>query len=229
MTTPKHTTQIVRGPRRRVIRDINAESARDAVGPITPGMEVYGLSKGQFSLVELIEHVLQSTGPADLVVSTWTAAGADLRHTKTLLDSGLVRSARWLVDFSFPSRQPAYCDELRARFGDDAIRCTANHAKFVTVTNSAWAVVIRTSMNLNLNRRLESYEVSEDGDLSAFLLAFVDSAFAAGDGAATIDAAVKSAHAAQVTVNNISGAVRERERGTISFVGGRGIGYKTLD
>lgn len=223
------TTQLRRPQRGRAIRDINAASAAEAVGPITHGMEVYGLSKGQFSLVELIEHVLQATGPADLVVSTWTAAGADLQHTRTLLDNGLVRRARWLVDFSFPSRQPGYCAELRGRFGDGSIRCTANHAKFVTVTNETWAVVIRTSMNLNLNRRLESYEISEDPTLAAFLLAFVAQSFEQDGGAASIEAAVASAHQARTTVDGLAGAVRVRDRGSIAFTGGRGVSYEALD
>lgn len=96
------------------------------------------------------------------------------------LDDGRALSARWLVDFSFPSRQPAYCDILRERFGDDAIRATANHAKFVMIRNAEWNVVIRTSMNLNLNRRLESYEISDDRDLADWLEVVVREAFASG-------------------------------------------------
>lgn len=176
-------TQINRAtkPRRKVLRTINAATAADAVGPITHGMEVYGLSKGQFSLIELIGHILDATGPADLTISTWTAAGADLAHTHTLLGSGAIRTARWLVDFSFPARQPAYCAQLRERFGDDSIRCTANHAKFVLIRNETWDIALRTSMNLNLNRRLESFEISEDRDLADWLDAVATDAF---DGAA---------------------------------------------
>lgn len=200
--------QIARTVRRTVRRTINAATAAEAVGPITPGMEVYGLSKGQFSLIELIDHVLAATGPADLVVSTWTAAGADLAHAQGLLTSGLVRTARWLVDFSFPSRQPGYCGQLRTRFGDDAIRCTANHAKFVLVTNEAWTVVIRTSMNLNLNRRLESYEISDDPALAGWLLEVVDEAFAGG--AASVATASAAPGRAQRTTQTLAGTVDRR-------------------
>lgn len=191
--------------RRKVSRTINAATAAEAVGPIVPGIEIYGLSKGQFSLIELVEHVLSATGPADVIVSTWTAAGADLAHTAGFIADGRVRSCRWLVDFSFPSRQPAYCEQLVERFGADAIRCTANHAKFVSIRNDEWNVVIRTSMNLNLNRRLESYEISDDPDLADWLGAIVDEAFAGG--AAPIDARPS---AAQTTVNQLAGKVHNR-------------------
>lgn len=200
-------TQIDRAtkPRRRVLRTINAATAAEAVGPITHGIEVYGLSKGQFSLIELIDHILQATGPADLTISTWTAAGADLAHAHALLGSGHVRTARWLVDYSFPSRQPAYCAQLRQRFGDDSIRCTANHAKFVLIRNETWDVVLRTSMNLNLNRRLESFEISEDRDLADWLDTVATDAF---DGAAATVArtAAEPSYAAR-TVAGIVGPV----------------------
>lgn len=77
---------------------------------------------GKFSLVDVIEHLLATTGPADLVVSTWTAAGADIGFANRLLADGRIRSLRFVVDYSFQSRQPAYCAALREAFGDDAIR-----------------------------------------------------------------------------------------------------------
>ena len=43
-------------PKRTVRRTINAASAAEAVGEITRGIEIYGLSKGQFSLIELVER-----------------------------------------------------------------------------------------------------------------------------------------------------------------------------
>jgi len=200
-------TQINRAsrPKRTVLRTINAATAAESVGPITPGIEVYGLSKGQFSLIELITHILDATGPAHVTISTWTAAGADLAHTHQLLADGRITTARWLVDFSFPSRQPAYCSQLRERFGDDSIRCTANHAKFVLIRNDSWSIAIRTSMNLNLNRRLESYEISDDAELCDWLETVIDDAY--NGGASTIADARKSPSAAQRSINELSGLV----------------------
>ena len=74
MTQIDRTTK----PKRVTRRTISAASAAEAVGPLHHGIEVYGLSKGQFSLIELLEYVIGVTGPADVVISTWTAAGADL-------------------------------------------------------------------------------------------------------------------------------------------------------
>ena len=40
------------------------ESAQNAVGMLEPGIELYGLTMGQFSLIDLILAVLRQTGPA---------------------------------------------------------------------------------------------------------------------------------------------------------------------
>jgi len=142
------------------------------------------LTKGQFSLIDLIRAVLERTGPADLVVSTWTAAGREIEDAAALLGDGRIRSLRWLVDFSFQSRRPDLCGALREAFGDETIRVTRNHAKFVLASNDAWSVVVRTSMNLNKNPRLEYVEVCDDRDLLGFYLWVVDEVFGAQEAGA---------------------------------------------
>ena len=169
--------------RGRVARDVRrvqyADNVAVAVGPIEHGCEVYGLCRGQYSLIDLIEHVLTFTGPAEIVISTWTAAGADIDYALRLTKDGRVLSVLWLVDSSFPVRQPGYCRAMRERFGDAAIRVTQNHAKFVLIGNDEWRITLRTSMNLNENKRLESWEVSDDAALYAYLVEVVGDLFAA--------------------------------------------------
>jgi len=162
----------------RVVRRVlAAKHVGEAVGSIDRGCEIYGLTKGQWSLIDLMEYCLETTGPADVVVSTWTAANADITFANALFKNGALRSLRFLVDFSFPSRQPAYCAALRAAFGDDAVRLTRNHAKFVLILNDEWSLVVRTSMNLNENRRLENFEISDSPEMATFLVEVVDEIF----------------------------------------------------
>lgn len=154
---------------RVVRRELTTRFAADALGAVEPGMELYCLTMGKFSLIDVIEHLLETTGPADLVVSTWTAAGADIGFANRLLTDGRVRSMRFVMDYSFVSRQPAYCAALREAFGDGSIRVTKNHAKFVLIRNERWNLVVRTSMNLNECRRLETVEISDHVEMAEFL------------------------------------------------------------
>lgn len=163
---------------REIRRVLCEQNVAEAVGAIEHGCEIYGLTMGQWSLVDLITHVLEYTGPADLVISTWTAANHDIGFANRLLTDGSIRSLRFVVDFSFQSRQPAYCAALRAAFGDESIRVTKNHAKYVLVRNAEWNVVIRTSMNLNENRRMESFEVSDCPAMAEWMAEVVGQLFA---------------------------------------------------
>jgi len=160
--------------RREAVRAFSGESAGKAVGALTPGCEIYGFTKGQFSLIDLIEHCLNCTGPADVFIATWSAAAGDIRRAHLFLQNGLIRSIRFLVDYSFQSRKPEFCSELVATFGADVLRVTVTHAKYVMIRNDDWNLVIRTSMNLNFNPRFENFEISDDIEFADFQQAIVD-------------------------------------------------------
>lgn len=164
-------------PRKRRIRVAKTAAAREAIGTIEPGCEVYVLTYGQFSLIDALVAILEQTGPADVCVSTWSAARADLERSMKLLESADIRSMRWLVDRSFLTRKPKECALLRRLFGDDCIRTLSTHAKFLTIRNERWSLAIRTSMNLNGNPRLENIEISDDDALCEFMERAVDEVF----------------------------------------------------
>ncbi len=157
--------------RYRDIRDLRRkQSATEAVAGLDlDGREIFGLTKGQFSLIDLIEAVLAHTGPASLSISTWTAANTDVSTALSLVGSGRITAARWLVDLTFVRRCPQLAARIRQAFGPDSVRVTKNHAKFSILKNDTWKVVIRTSMNLNHNPRLEDFTVAHDPVLADFL------------------------------------------------------------
>lgn len=164
-------------PRGRRVRAARTENVAAAIGPVEPGIEIFVLTHGQFSLIDALVYLSAEIGPCDLSVSTWTAGAEDLGQMAELLAAGSFRSVRWLVDRSFVTRQPAYCRRLRELFGDDVIRTTRSHAKFVTLRNERFDLAVRTSMNLNHNPRLENIEVSDDPALADFLAAEFDRYF----------------------------------------------------
>lgn len=161
--------------KRRQLRDFRRlETAREVVEAFDRDVELFGFTKGQFSLVQLIEACLELTGPASLTISTWTAARTDLTEILALLDSGSLTGTRWLVDFSLQRRSPELANKLRKQFGEDAIRVAKNHAKFAMIINDKWSLVLRTSMNLNHNPRFEDFTLAHDPELAAFLTAILD-------------------------------------------------------
>lgn len=162
-------------PKREIMDLRRIQSATEAVSGLDrDGMELFGLTKGQFSLTDMIEAILEKTGPADLSISTWTAANGDVTRMLELLSSGAIRSCRWMVDLTFMRRCPQLTFEIRAKFGADAIRVTKTHAKFCTITNDNWQIALRSSMNLNQNPRMESFQVGHDPVLCQFLSEVLD-------------------------------------------------------
>lgn len=166
------------GDRKREIRKLTKkETARQAIAGMTPETDIFGLTRGQFSLIELLDAVLDYTGPAKVFLSTWTAASADLADVVRFLKSGKISSARFLLDFSFQRRQPEVAQAIREQFGYDAVRVTRNHAKFFLVENDTWALTCKTSMNLNTNPRFEDFDITNDPALFSFMKGITDEIF----------------------------------------------------
>lgn len=170
--------QTFRKPSNRAARVVKRGAAHDAVGKLEHGQDVYILTYGQFSLIDALVAILDQTGPADVVLASWTVADAHLQETAHYLEAAAIRSFRMVVDDSFRSRQPAYFRRMRELFGADCIREVRTHAKFLVVTNDDWNIVVRTSMNLNNNPRLENLEISDDAGFAQFMLSNVDEIFA---------------------------------------------------
>lgn len=160
---------------KRDLRDARrAKTAAEAIGTLDKSVEVYGYTKGQFSLIDVINHCLSFLGPASLQLSTWTAAKTEISAVLALCDTKRVTSSRWLVDTTFNRRSPALAHRIREVFGDDAIRVALNHAKFVLLDDGDWKLVIRTSMNLNYNPRFESFQIGHDPELWQFHTTILD-------------------------------------------------------
>jgi len=167
--------------RNRQVSMIRKASAAEAIAGLElGGVDVYGLTSGQFSLLELIEAVLDVTGPAELVLSTWTAAPSDGLKIKELLDAGKLTAVRFVLDISFHTRRQGVALNMAGTFGEDCFRYCKTHSKFFLVTNERWRLVCKTSMNLNMNRRNEDFDLTQDAALYEFLRSYVDQLFKAG-------------------------------------------------
>lgn len=157
---------------------MRGESASRCIGRISKGCDVFGLTKGDFSMIDILRHVANEIGPCHIDVGTWTAAAAEIKQAFDMLKDRNILSARFLVDRSFPSRQPKYYSALQDKFGKDSVRLARFHAKFILLENENFSVAVRTSMNLNLNERIEFFEISEGSLISGYLKEVVDYHFA---------------------------------------------------
>ncbi len=137
--------------------------ARDAISGLDRGKHIFGLTKGQFSMIDIAAAVLEKTGPADVSVWTWCIAEYEVEAFSAFFADRRVSALRVVMDWAGAQRDMPIVGDLQDRFGVDCIRVTKTHAKIVTVaTECGWRVVIRGSMNLNANPRFEQFDVSDD-------------------------------------------------------------------
>jgi hypothetical protein len=163
------TVRVARASHKREIRDLRRkENASAAIEGFNREIEIYGFTKGQFSIIDIIEAVLDVIGPAELTVSTWTAATTDVTTVVQFVDQKLCTSSRWLVDYTFQQRTPELAKRIRDVFGPNSIRVGKNHAKFFMLRNASWDVICLTSMNLNFNPRFENFMLRNDPDMCNF-------------------------------------------------------------
>ena len=166
----------VRPARKTRARLSKFANARDTIAGFGHGMDVVGLTFGQFSLLDLIDAALEITGPADVTVSTWSAGFYDVDAAERFRDSGRMRSIRFILDSS-AKRGQASVGDIADLFGQESIRATRTHAKFALLINAEWSVLITTSMNLNLNPRCEQFEMTDDPERAAVFAQFADELF----------------------------------------------------
>lgn len=150
-------------------------TALEALAGFGRGKRVVGLTKGQFSLLDLIRATLTFTGPAHLTLSTWTMGIRDAENAAFLITRGDLLGLRLLVDRSFPTRQAKYCRKVVEVFGKDAIRATNTHAKIAMLHNDdGWRCTIRSSMNLNRNPRFEQFDLDDNAQIFDHFKAWTD-------------------------------------------------------
>lgn len=151
--------------------------AKEAVSGFGKGGRIVGLTKGQFSLIHLISEVLKIAGPANVLISTWSAGVYDATALYEMLKNGLILDVLIITDRSYPTRQKEYAVTLEMAFGKDKIRTTNTHAKFVLISNNEWKICIRSSMNLNENKRCENFDIDDDAEIFNFYQSFADEVF----------------------------------------------------
>jgi len=186
-------------------------NARAAIGELTPGVRVVGLTKGQFSLLDLICAVLEQVGPAEVMVSTWTPGKADMNSVADMLDSRRITRFRLLVDRSFVTRHPEYVARIHAAFGAETIRQTRTHAKFALIAAGDWRIAIRTSMNFNRNPRFEQFDLDDDAAIYDFFDEAVEELYETLPAGLNVPSPVVVRHFAGVTMGALFRMEEEKD------------------
>ena len=149
----------------------------DVLKNFSKDCRILGLTRGQFSLIDLLRSVLKKTGDAHVICTTWSAGIKDAHQVEWLMRDNKVKTFNLITDHSYSTRQRKYAVTIEELFGKENIRTSEIHAKFLLIHNEEYKVCIRTSMNLNANKTCENFELDEDEDIFNFYMDFVEGIF----------------------------------------------------
>lgn len=138
-------------------------TAAECIGPVTPGLALFAVTRGQFSMLDAVLHVLDEVGPARVSVWTWTIADYEISRFTDLQRDGRITDGRLVIDHGARNKNAPLIGEWKRRFGQRSLRYVLNHAKLATVETTDLRVLLRGSMNLNFNPRFEQLDVTEGG------------------------------------------------------------------
>jgi hypothetical protein len=146
----------------RVSNALNAlKTAADCIGPVSKGMAVFAVTRGQISMIDVVSHLISQLNRPSISVWTWCIADYEVEAFEKLLRDDRLSGGRLIIDRSAEQRNVTLIDRWRDKFGPESVRVCMNHAKIATVWDADFRVLARGSMNLNFNPRFEQFDVSE--------------------------------------------------------------------
>ncbi len=149
--------------RRRLARE-SFGLAAECLGKCGPGMSLFAITRGQWSMIDAILHVLDEVGPASLSVWTWTVAEYEVEVLTRLRDDRRLTGGRLIIDAGARLKNHQIISGWQAAYGPDSVRYVVNHAKLARIeTASGLRFLLRGSMNLNFNPRFEQFDITEGG------------------------------------------------------------------
>lgn len=157
---------------RRVIH--RTGTAAEVIGQLRPGVRVVGLTAGQFSAIDAMEHMVDELGRSAVRLSTWTTGICDMRRAGAIRVAGRITDIRVLLDRGTFEKSPKFAGPLIEALGVNAFRCLAVHAKVTIVAGERGAAVMRSSMNLNKNLRTEQFDIDVCDELAGFFIEWFD-------------------------------------------------------
>lgn len=155
----------------RAIRSVEARrTVAECLGPVEPGLSLFAVTRGQFSMIDVVLYLLEQMGPSKLSLWTWCIADYEIECVESLMRSGAITEAVLVIDKAGEHNVGKDAGEMRNvhlmkrwkdQFGPRSIRVCLNHAKIATIDNGTLKVLARGSMNLNKNPRFEQLDVTE--------------------------------------------------------------------
>ena len=142
-------------------------SSPQGLGTLLRGKAKHYYSSGAFNLIQLVLYILRQTGPAHVLLATYSISDRSITTLRNHTDQGDILSIRFLIDNRVRSINPKSFDYLLTAFPGQT-RCRTLHAKVALVWNDDWHVSVVGSQNATHNPKLERGIVHTSNEIFDF-------------------------------------------------------------
>jgi len=150
--------------RRRQTARESFRSAAECIGPCEAGMSLFAITRGQWSMIDAVLHVLDCVGASSVSLWTWTVAEYEVEVLTRLRVDQRITSGRLVIDYGARNKNAAIIADWKSSYGADSVRYVVNHAKIALIESvGGLRFLLRGSMNLNFNPRFENFDITEGG------------------------------------------------------------------
>jgi hypothetical protein len=123
-------------------------------------------SEGTFSMHELLEFLLQKTGPATVRVMSFSITEVAIRTFLNLMEHGSIKKLECIFDLTVKRHRLGLLYFMNNVVS--AISLTKNHAKLILIQNKNWKITVVGSANFNVNDKIEAGVISAQPDFFNF-------------------------------------------------------------
>jgi hypothetical protein len=131
---------------------------QDVISELVPGRNIHFACMVEWSMHELLDYILQQTGPADIYIATWSIGEDGARYLVDLIDRKLIRVLQGIFDFRSSNRHPEAFHLAKQHVS--TLRLFPCHAKVTVIINDRWQIAVNGSANYTNKKRIESGVIS---------------------------------------------------------------------
>jgi len=134
------------------------QKVNEVIGNVQMDQTTHYASMGEWSMHDLLFHLLEQTGPASVYISTWSLSENSIRQLLQKINDGIILKLYGVFDWRVKIRRPEAFQLARYNISD--IRLTTTHAKVTVIENGKWNIAIEGSANYTNNPRIEAGVIS---------------------------------------------------------------------
>jgi len=135
------------------------------------GKTVHWVTEGDWSMHQLLEKLLEKTGPADVWISSYAFSELPARKLADMKLAGMIERLICVIDSRVDVRSASALTIMKNTSSN--IKLCHTHSKVTVIKNDTWFLVVVGSANYTTNKRYETGLISTDASVAKFHLKWI--------------------------------------------------------